>query len=58
MSTTESGAGGDHIGTRVESEKKRLVMMRAAQLGHDNMSDYIRALIDDDLDEADLPELE
>jgi len=52
----ESGAD-DRLTFRMSTEKKRRIKIRAAQLNYDTMTDYLHDLVDEDLDEADLPEL-
>jgi len=39
-----------HIGARVDDTKKRLIEMRARQVGHDTTQDYLLSLIDEDLE--------
>ena len=39
-----------HIGTRVDSTRKRVVEIRARQAGFDNTSEYLRSLINEDLE--------
>lgn len=56
MSSTDSDPGDVRwIGARIDPETKRRAKMRYAQLGYNNLSEYFRALIQDDLDDADLP---
>jgi hypothetical protein len=59
MAQSESKARDPIVTFRVQDEdKRRLMRMRAAQLGFENRSAYLRSLVDNDLGEADLPDLE
>ena len=59
MSRAESddGPGPTYAGFRTTEERKREMRMRAAQVGADDLSDYLRSLVDDDLRGAELPDL-
>ncbi|MDS0243949.1 MULTISPECIES: hypothetical protein [unclassified Haloferax] len=59
MSQTDSTpSGSESVGFTVPEPRKRQIRMRAAQLGYDNVSDYLRAIVFEDLDDAGLPDLE
>ncbi len=52
-STQETANEGRYVGTRLESsQKKRKAKMRADQMGFDSFSDYLRWLVDEDLEDA------
>lgn len=59
MSSTNADGDADpdtYIGFRMETEEDKLrVKMRTAQLGHDSVSDYVRSVVEDDLEDANLP---
>lgn len=47
-----------YVGFNLESEAdKRRVRMRTAQLGYSSIAAYVRDLVDEDLEDADLPEV-
>jgi len=58
MSTDHSRADSDestYVGFDLEDvEEKRAVRIRAAQLGYPSMAHYVRALIRNDLEDADI----
>jgi len=56
MSRSES-PGDDRITIRCTTAKKQRIKMRVAQLGYDTVTDYLHDRIDDDLEDADLPEI-
>jgi predicted DNA-binding protein len=45
-----------YVGFRMETEEdKRKVKMRSAQLGYDTVSAYVRDIVEQDLEDANLP---
>jgi hypothetical protein len=56
MSESTAAAEGDTtVSFRIDRDRKRSVRIRAAQEGYENLTEYFHNLIDEDLEDADLP---
>lgn len=58
MSTDAGDAdsrGDTYIGFDVSPEDKQRIRVRAAQLGYNGMAGYVRDLVLDDIDDAEIP---
>lgn len=51
--STESSHG--RITFRVSKDRKREIRMRAAQKGHNTVTEYFHELVEEDLENVDLP---